>query len=408
MRRPIRSMLVSLALAATACAGGEESDRSSVVVTDSAGITIIDNGVLADGPDLLADSTPVLEIGVAEGEDAYQLFQITDAKRLSDGTIAVTNGGTRELRIYEADGAHRATAGGPGQGPGEFTYPSSLVILAGDTIQVQDFLDRVYFAPDGSFVRRETRDRGAFQEAVGGFPEGGAWLADGTYLVRLHEPSQGRPRPGPLYRPPTTLGRVPSDLSRVDTLGEFGGILQQFIEVGPPMNVMPIVPPFSTRTTVAWGSADATLVAADNANPQIHRFHADGGHSIVRWAADPEPVSESEVEAWKDEQRNAAWTRGQLPQLERGWASMDIPDAKPYYGQVRVGSDGMMWVSSVESDTERTTLRAFHADGRYAGTIALPGRFTVHDSGPDWVLGVVRDENDIEYLRIYALREGGA
>ncbi len=403
-----RQALVVLMLAAAACAGGEEGRRFSAVVTDSAGITIIDNGVLADGPDLLADSTPLLQIGVAEGDDAYQLFRVADAKRLSDGAIAVANGGTRELRIYEADGTHRATAGGAGQGPSEFTYPSSLVILPGDTIQVQDFLDRVYFAPDGSFLRRETLDRDAFREAIGGPPEGGQWMADGSYFAPIYqfESHPGGPRPGPLRRPQITLARTPEAFSRVDTLGVFGGVLQQYVDVGGQRGIFSNVPPFATTTSWGLGATDGTIIVGDNADPQIHRFHADGSHSIVRWTAEQMPVSTSDVEAWKEEQRNAEWTRGQLPELERGWATMDIPEMKPYYGRVRVGSDGTLWVGEVGTGRDSTHLRVFDADGRYAGTITLPERFTVHDSGPDWVLGVMRDENDIEFLRMYALREG--
>ena len=146
----------------SACGTQEAGGPAGVIVSDSAGVTIIDNGLLDTSQVLLSSPEPVLKIGVVEGPPELQLFRVSDAKRLSDGGIAVANAGSRELRIYNSDGTHRVTAGGAGQGPSEFRYPSALIVLPGDTIQVQDFLDRVYFTADGSFVRRETMDRGAF------------------------------------------------------------------------------------------------------------------------------------------------------------------------------------------------------------------------------------------------------
>jgi hypothetical protein len=398
-----RSWLQTLLVTAfIGCVGRGSQDRpDAVVVRDSAGVTIIDNGTL---PPLDPGDSFALEvtIGVSEGAPEYQLFQVRDAKRLGDGAIAVLNSGTRELRIYEADGTHRVTAGGAGQGPGEFRYPTALVVLPGDTIQVQDFVDRVYFASHGELLRRETKNRQTFNDLIlagGGFSEAGAWLADGTYFAPIYELNQGPRRPGPLFRPKITFSRVPGDFSAVDTLGQFGGILQQYLDVGGQRGVSTFVPPFATNTSWALGSADGTIIAADNARAQIDRFHPDGTHSIIRWSTEASPVTAQEVEEWKEQQRNASWTRNQLPTLERAWAAMDVPDTKPYYGRVRAGSDGTLWVTSDDLGQGPTVV--FGADGHFERSVRFPERFTVYDSGPRWVLGVLHDENDVEYVQLY-------
>ena len=400
--------MCALAILSIACGGPDsEAEPSGALVYDSAGVTIVENGVLNLDMSLLADPTPTLQIGVLDGSEEYQLFRVADIKRLSDGAIAVANAGSRELRIYEADGTHRATAGGAGQGPSEFRYPSALVILSGDTIQVQDRVDRVYFAPDGSFVRRETGDQRSFRavwESMGGMSEGGQWVADGSFFAPVYHWDQSPPKAGPLYRPRMTLVRVSADLSVVDTLGDFGGILQQYVDVGGQRGVSAIVPPFSTNTSWAIGSADGTIVVGDNASPQIDRFHPDGSHSIVRWTADEEAITEAEVETWKDQQRNAEWTRGQLPELERGWSAMDVPETKAFYGGVVAGSDGSLWVGHAAYGGNRTKIMMFDSDGHYAGSMDVPGRFVVHDAGPGWVLGLMYDETDVEYIRMYELR----
>ena len=217
-----------IAVVFAGCVGIERPAQSSVVVTDSAGITIVANGVLDDSRNLLASSSPALQLGVVAGAEEMQLYRVADVKRLSDGAIAVANGGSRELRIYNADGSHRATAGGAGRGPSEFGYPSSVTVLPGDTIQVEDFMDRVYFTANGDYVRRESADRGALAAlwaANGGSSEGGSWLADGTFFAPVYHWDQKPPSPGPLARPNMTLVRISADLATVDTLGEFGGIL---------------------------------------------------------------------------------------------------------------------------------------------------------------------------------------
>jgi hypothetical protein len=370
-------------------------------------VTIADNGPLDERRDLLASPTPLLQIGVATGAEELQLFRVSDVKRLSDGAIAVANGGSRELRLYEADGRHRATAGGAGRGPSEFRYPSALTILPGDTIQVEDFMDRVYFTANGDYVRREVADRGALAAlwtVNGGSSEGGRWMADGTFFAPVYHWDQMPPTPGPLFRPGMTFVRVSADLATVDTLGDFGGIEQQYLEVGGERGVMPAVPPFAANTSWALGAADGTIVAGDNAVPRIDRFLPDGSHILVRWTATEMTGSAAEVEEWKERQRNAEWTQGQLPMLERAWAAMDVPETKPYYGRVTTGSDGTIWAGPAEDGGQGTTLRAFGPDGRFLGTVSVPGRYTPHDSGPGWMLGVLRDENDVEFVQLFELK----
>src|SRR5690606_34865360 len=99
----------------------------------------------------------------------------------------------------------------------------------------------------------------------------------------------------------------------------------------------------------------------------------------------------------------AEWTRGQLPRLERAWAAMDVPETKPYYGQVAVGSDGTIWVGPVDVLAQPTRLMAFSSSGRYLGAVEIPGRFVPYDSGPGWLLGLARDENDVEFVEMYTL-----
>ncbi len=395
---------VAMTLGATGC-GDEPSRSTGIQVTDSSGVTIVDNGNLDRTRELLASGTPTLEIGSMDGEEEFLLHQVTGAVRLSNGGVAVTNGGTRELRIYDADGAHRATAGGSGEGPSEFGYPVGLRVL-GDTIVVQDRLDRVYFDSDGSFLRRTSTDSRAMADVMtraGGMSEGGVWMADGSFFAPIYQWDEHPPEAGPPFRPSMTFVRVSSDLSSLDTLGTFGGILQQYVDIGRD-RPSATVPPFSTNTSWGVGGADGAIVGADNAVPQVEVFDPFVGRRLIRWAAESTPVSGAEVEAWKGEQREASWAQRRLPELERAWASVTIPTTKPFYGRGTTGSDGTVWLGPVAPDDVGWLV--FHPDGEYLGIAGLSGRFTPMDSGDGWVLGVFRDDQEVEYVRVYALSSG--
>jgi len=99
---------------------------------------------------------PSLQIGVVEGDHNYELFRVTGAVWLSDGRVVVVNGGTAELRYYDAEGGFLRRVGGKGKGPGEFTALSRVFRAASDTVFGYDawYLDRLsVFDERGDFVR---------------------------------------------------------------------------------------------------------------------------------------------------------------------------------------------------------------------------------------------------------------
>lgn len=406
MKNEVRATGVLASCVFFAACSDAPPSLGQIAVRDSAGITIVSNGTLDSSLDALASPSPILQIGVVAGPEEYQFFQVTGLRRLRDGGFSVLNRGDNQLRIYNADGSHRATAGGEGDGPEEFGFPRALTLLRGDTIQVQDWFDRVLFTSDGRFVRRMSHNPQRLTDVwreMGRSSEGGGWLPDSTLLAPLYDWEEGELTPGPLYRPPILLAKHHGrDVSVVDTLGHFGGILQQFLDVGP--RVSSVVPPFNTETSWEVGS-DGTVVVGDNEHPQVERFHPDGSHSIIRWDAETEVVTDAEVEKWKDERREFDWVQERLAEVERGWAAMDVPDTKPFYWRIAAGGAGTAWVLlSNYYLAGPTTLMSFGPDGAFRGAATIPVRFRPYDSGPGWVAGVMFDENDVEFIQVYATR----
>ncbi|MGH7445961.1 MAG: hypothetical protein ACRELT_00275, partial [Longimicrobiales bacterium] len=113
-----------------ACGAGDVATPPATV-RDSAGIAIVENVY----PDSAAvqwwtlEQPPRLDIGGAQAEEAYSVYQVGGALRLSDDRIVVTNGGAADVRYYSADGEHVRTSGRRGDGPGEFQRPQQVLAL---------------------------------------------------------------------------------------------------------------------------------------------------------------------------------------------------------------------------------------------------------------------------------------
>ena len=53
------------------------------------------------------------------------------------------------------------------------------------------------------------------------------------------------------------------------------------------------------------------------------------------------------------------------------------------------------------------TWDVFDSAGRWMTTLTTPVALEIHDIGEDYILGVWRDEMDVEYVRMYSLDRGG-
>ena len=86
--------------------------------------------------------------------------------------------------------------------------------------------------------------------------------------------------------------------------------------------------------------------------------------------------------------------------VRRGPSSLDGEHAR-----VRevTGPDGTHWTIPASSGLHDV----FRPDGVYLGTVKLPHDLRITEIGGDYILGVVRDEMDVQYAWMYGLARGG-
>lgn len=135
--KQLRICVASLACAVAACA---ESDGASPF----------------DALDVArwhVSEAPLVEIGVADGDERYQLFRVRGAVRPTANLIVVANTGTQELRYFDRRGRFLHRVGGRGRGPGEFQWLRQVYAVSPDSIAAYDDVGRLsYFDGAGAFL----------------------------------------------------------------------------------------------------------------------------------------------------------------------------------------------------------------------------------------------------------------
>ena len=124
------SLVVALALLLGACSQQAPPETETVDI-DSSSAQIVTSTPASSEATCTFSEEPVLVIGDNEEDENQWFSAIRGMGRLSDGSVAVVDQASAEVRIFDASGRHLRSMGQPGEGPGEFTAPFILWITRG-------------------------------------------------------------------------------------------------------------------------------------------------------------------------------------------------------------------------------------------------------------------------------------
>lgn len=413
----------ALVIAAVAVAGCEASaSDGGFSVADSAGVRIAVSEAPAwvAGEEWEVEPIPSVEIGVAEGEEAYQLYRVFSARRLVDGRIAVGNSGSHEVRLYDGSGRFLSALGRRGGGPGEFgefsslricersegdirpseDRPTAVAVRASGGLLVEDGAnDRVNaYDPDGAVAgmvkaealpgTRPPRVMGCFGDAsyltwtpggtgtlqgadgeiIGSESHYHRHLPDGTYATRL-----------------AVIATQPRVVNEVNGITNF-----------------PFVP-LSAAPAHAAGRDHLYLGAGEVGSVDVRGL--DG--ALLRRIEWPARGRQATAAVWE------RYTQASLEQLSdnqrRQYArlyerDMPVPDSTPAYRSLLEDDVGHLWVERYRLPWEEARLwEVFEPGGRWLGTVEIPAGLTVFQIGADFVLGRHLDDFGVERVRLHAL-----
>lgn len=394
----VSALLIGSSPVVIGCSSGEAAPAAAVV-RDSAGITIVENPgpIWRAGEGWRLSEEPVLEIGEDEGEDAYQLFRVSNVVRLHDGRVALGNAGTDEVRFYRPDGTYIRSVGREGGGPGEFRSLSGPYPYH-DSLAVYDRGNQrmAILGPDGGWVR-------SFSTTAPGGASSAALVApfeDGTVAGPLIVMFTAGASASRVSRDSSVHVRFTMDGELLDTLGVFQGSEWFVRQTGTGMGVMSLAMGKRIHTAV-HGTA---IYVGETDSYEVRRYESDGRLvRIIHRDLPVRPVTPQDIARYKEEQ---------LEQAEAQWRSfqeemlnaMPFPSTMPAHGSIAVDAEGNLWVAAFRASNREPHLwTVFDPDGRMLGDVTLPDRFRVTDMGPDYVLGVWRDEFDVERVRMFRL-----
>ncbi|MCU0620533.1 MAG: hypothetical protein MUC69_03400 [Gemmatimonadales bacterium] len=391
-----------LGLLAAACARGDAPGPAALAtstVRDSAGVRLVASSAPAWGErgGWRVEARPQFEVGGVAGDVARDFAGIRGAVRLADGSVAVADGASGEVRRFAADGTHLGSFAGRGDGDGKVRQLGRL-LARGDTLVVWDDARRAAmgFLPDGTFLGAtpvEGVDAGQPLRFIGLLPDARAVLA----RARLDLPMRFS---GEMVRVPVEL--LTWHRGAPAALAQLAGDEVVLQRGGGRTGVA--LRPFGLAARVVV--RDSVVVVGDGA---AHRFIAYGGDGAVRMvfgrAGARLPVLAADTAREHAQRLGAARSMRERESVDAIWRTSPPPDSLPAHGEMVADRGGALWIrvtAHVGDPASRWDVYA--ADGPWLGTVALPDRTTPLDIGPDWIVLRRVDADGVEHVALHRLR----
>ncbi len=377
--------------------------RGPFTVHDSAGVRIVESSapVWGGGPGWQLAESPTLRLGVVEGDPVFQFDGVTGAQRLRNGAIVVADGGSQEVRFYRGSGDVEAVVGGAGEGPGEFTGLAALGTDPGGRIWAWDFVLRRITWLDSIGAIQEVTSLGPeppMLNPIGVLPDGSFVLKQLWAAAQIAQATETG-----LRRDRIAYVRFDSRGTLLDTVGLFPG-REVYVSEEGGRGVMN-TPPFGKNSVGAiW---DGSLAIGSQSSFELGQYGTDGAlEKLVRIPGRDLSVGDDDLETYIQERLRAVALEDQA-RFRQSLEAMPVPATKPAYGGFLADEGGNLWVSEW-AVYPQVPLRWTVLDegGRWLGEVEMPEGFLPLAIGGDWILGVEKDELDVEYVALYDLLKG--
>ncbi len=400
MRVRSAAALLIAHLCAAGCTAAERGASASATVRDSAGVRIVEHAGAGVDAGVRIDTTPAFSIGVLDGEAAYQFQQVTTVQVQPDGGVLVLDGGSAQLRRYDGAGRHRWSFGRSGDGPGEFRAPSYLGRYADGSFALWDRsqVRLTVVRPDGTLGHTTS-----YAAESGRQPAAYGLFADSALLAVFPTPASP-PAPGTLFVDTIGYWRVDRPRAEPRLLARYPGTI--WIWTGRAQ--LPV--PFTANALRALRGDQ--IVVASGAAAEVYVHDGTDGRLVARYAVARAPVSVGSDHVRRLVTFQVEQFRGYgapLAEWEEWLGRMPVPPVRPAYDRLVVSATGELWLRQYVPmyETEAPSVwDLFAADGAYRGEVHMPPRLEVMSVGEAWVAGVMRDESDVESVRVYPIARG--
>ena len=388
-----------LLLCGIAACGDGDSGPPLVVQRDSAGIQIVEalRPLWGDSSLWSIDPEPLVDLALSGSGAPHEFFRVRGVKQRSDGALVLANRASQEIRLYSPEGEFLGALGRPGEGPGEFSNLQRVKFVA-DTVIALDYDGRVtVVGPDMELVRTfalpfNVNDLHSLGD--------GTVLGESTVWAGLEEVANQ------LIRPPLALARFDLEGVVIDSLGERPGSESYSFSYEDNAGSGPAL--FAKAAQVAtlgprafYASSDLMQVEELDPAGNVTRIRRIPGYGL--------DLTDAQVAAERDAHLDVDLPPGMTlpPWLRRTVEALPAPATRPAYANMLVDPSDAVWLELYRGVSEQDRPQEWlilDADGTWLGTIEVPDRFSVTDITMETVLGVWRDELDIEHPQVLRLR----
>lgn len=404
------AFLSTTTLALGACDSSSESPGT--VRSDSAGIPIATAlaPLWAPGEGWTVSDEPLIEIGAVDGPPEYLLDWVVGAVRLSNGDVVIGERMSGELRRFDRNGTFVWRAAGQGEGPGEHRTLMFVSKLPGDSVVTFDTrLDRLQvFGPDGK-VTRTVRIESPWSGFIAGSAIG---LSKRDLVMTFLDYTEEMPV-GVVRWPGVRIATYSLDAGTVRDLMAVQGGEQHVAEEGTDI----------VRTGYEFGKGPryaamrGRLAVVDTESFSIRSVSPDDGTTtaVLRRDDPVQEVTSEHVDAYLESmvRRNIeynGYSREEAESYLPLWRKDPMASTLPVLESIRLDAAGNLWVEPYSlPGTAVPPFEVYAADGTWLGTVVMPPRLKLGiakmEIGDDYVLGVWRGEQGVEYVRMYGLEK---
>lgn len=257
------------------------------------------------------------------------------------GRFYVCDIGNRRVQVYDEKGTYVRSLGRQGQGPGEYSFPSDILIGRTGEVYIDSGFSFVVFSPDGVFKRNILPKKRLTRKTLG----------PGGTIVGGPQPDY-REEGGPKHK----LIQLSPDGEMLRTLAEF-----RAYGASPGMMLFHLYSgliPFCSRSgdSLYYGySLDYRIHVVDGDGRELFAFSkAEKSQGITGEEADL--TREKGIWAW-------------FGQGDRKTAPLDLPDHRPFFSRFFSDDLGRLYVVRFRPITEKAVTSSevdvFSKDGYY-------------------------------------------
>ncbi len=339
-----------------------------------------------------------------DGTPATQFVRIVGVARLSNGSIAVANRGTNDIRIFDARGRHVTTFGRTGEGPGEFRR-LEWIGRSGDTAWFYDSgLRRTTAVSLGVEPKLSGTVRITAEGKRGSFSVTGR-LNDGRYVATTNVSPTFEIPPG-VHRLPGSTGIIPSTGDgEVAWLGDFKSAA---IFVHNPTGDLKQagVGPIAFPPWLRSAAEGAQIWIGDSGGDSLVVVRArDLSRFTVRVPFERRSPSRSLVDAAREQEMALNRNPQGSSFTEAKYSAKYLPEKLPSFESFMPGPQGELWIQeytgNVRSPTQYVVI---DSNGRPRGRVSVPGGSRVREVGLDYVILVHEDNDGVESVRLHRLQ----